>query len=206
MLFIFILVVWATLGCGDGPNAPVNYPWKSYKVTDLPKNAEVKSIFMLSPSAGWASDAENHILKYSAGRWSIYKTITNKDGYIYINAIYFSGPKDGWLVGTRQISYPINVGVIMHYDGNDWSDVTPSGMRALGDVCALAPNDVWVAAADGIYHYDGVNWAQSFAGPPVGALHFSSSNNGWAVYGYGRYLQLTAPVGPKSRLSTANCG
>jgi len=76
----------------------------------------------------------------------------------------------------------------MHYDGYDWRDVTPPGMPALGDVCALAPNDVWVAAADGVYHYDGSSWAQSFAGAHIGALHFSSPDNGWATYGYGGYL------------------
>jgi hypothetical protein len=99
----------------------------------------------------------------------------------------FSAPNDGWLCVYERV---------FHYDGHKWSLHTHLGKEmnanALIDICAPAPNDVWVGTngdPDHMFHYDGSSWEITDFGESEAAydverlvdLFFLSSDQGWAA-------------------------
>ncbi len=172
------------LSCDTWPG-----PWRIYKIEGLGENVGIRVIYFLAPDDGWASDGYNSIFRFDGERWYKYKYISLPGSVtVLISAIDFTSADDGWFVGSKHLGDTPVPGLILHYDGADWKDVTPPGMPPLGSVCALAPDDVWVAGAGGIYHYDGATWRQYLKDITIRALHLSSPNNGWATSGYGGYF------------------
>ncbi|MFC1640234.1 hypothetical protein ACFL3B_05685 [Gemmatimonadota bacterium] len=56
-------------------------------------------------------------------------------------------------------------GVILHYDGESWSEI-PSGTTAgLAEIWGTSASDIHVAVSDGsVLHYDGSSWTQEQTG------------------------------------------
>ncbi len=125
---------------------------------------------------------------------------------------------DAWAVGVGSPSlpaiYPINVGVVEHWDGTNWRTI-PSPQPAnyendLYAVAALAPGDVWAVgsyenAANGflepqktlVEHWDGTHWkmiaspnAQAFFNTLSGLVALAS-NDIWAVGSQGALSGLS---------------
>ena len=69
-----------------------------------------------------------------------------------LNDVRGSGPDDVWAVG--------DTGIILHWDGTEWSD-RPSGTREnLRGVWAAAPDDAWSVGDSGtVLHWDGASWS-----------------------------------------------
>lgn len=106
---------------------------------------------------------------------------------------------DIWAVGqVRRFSYRFE-GVVMHYDGAQWTEVTvpnlPQDSR-LTSVSALTTNDVWAvgeASTTGSYyyetftlHWDGSTWTR-IPSPIIGygsrleSVHAIATNDVWAI-------------------------
>jgi hypothetical protein len=183
-IILVILAALPGLNCDDAEGLG---PWQVFELKELPENTWVIDLCMLSSKEGWGCVGGSEILKYDGYKWFIYKDVTITKGYVSLAAIDFSGTNDGWLVGTKHMGEPPPPGLIMHYDGKEWKDVTPPGISPLGAVFALAPDDVWVGGY-GIWHYEGSSWELTAAVDAVRGLHFTSPDDGWAVAGFGLYF------------------
>jgi hypothetical protein len=96
-----------------------------------------------------------------------------------------------WAVGSFQDSSGNGHGLILHWDGSNWTQVTaPGDSKSLDAVTAVSAGDVWVAGDDTsgqayLAHYDGTNWIQkpsNVSGQAfVSDLTATSSSDVWAV-------------------------
>lgn len=71
-----------------------------------------------------------------------------------------TGPTNGYAVGER--------GTLLHYDGSQWSQVSPTlvpTIQTLNAVWVNSPNDIFVVGDWGsILHYDGTDWIEQTSG------------------------------------------
>ncbi len=164
-------------------------PWKVYFIKELPKNQHILGIYMLSLVEGWACIGPE-ILKFNGEKWFVFQDFRESFAGPFWD-IDFSGPDDGWVVGSKYV--PGGGGVaIIHYDGEDWKDVSPEGVHDLYElycVFAIAPDDVWAGGPSGLYHYDGSIWTHEPGPTQVWGLHFTSPTHGWAVATGGGYFR-----------------
>ncbi|MFH1089111.1 MAG: prepilin-type N-terminal cleavage/methylation domain-containing protein [Candidatus Uhrbacteria bacterium] len=101
-----------------------------------------------------------------------YNTPTNK----HLNAVDMVSSGDGWIVG--------NGGVILRYNGTNWSVVTSPVGDDLFDITMISASDGWIVGAGGkILHYDGSNWSEFFdtGNEQWNAVDMLSAGDGWAV-------------------------
>jgi len=96
-----------------------------------------------------------------------------------VHALYALGgvaSGDLWAVGDG--------GMILHWDGSQWSDVASGTTVALRGVWAGASGDVWAVGDGGtILHWDGTKWSPSASGTarPLHAVVGDGAGNIWAV-------------------------
>jgi hypothetical protein len=100
-----------------------------------------------------------------------------RPGSLY--AVACAGPGDIWAVGQDQDPSHPPVPLILHYDGHDWTPVSPPpipGQSWLNSVACAGSGNVWAVGAqdhDGaqigplIMHFDGSAWA--VVDPPASA-------------------------------------
>ncbi|MBN1770375.1 MAG: hypothetical protein JXB32_03870, partial [Deltaproteobacteria bacterium] len=87
----------------------------------------------------------------AAGTWTE-MTAPSSVSSAPLRAVWGSASDDVFAVGPYG-------GVILHYDGTDWSEMTPVGGGYLYGVWGTAPDDVFAVGEDGrIVHYDG-SWS-----------------------------------------------
>lgn len=184
---------WAAISCEGPTGSQPAYkgPWKAYEVRGLPEGTRINDICMFSPTDGWAVANGSRFLRFDGRRWRVHTDLSRESYCEYVVDLDFSAPNDGWAVGYwyHQVGGdPVKEGFLFHYDGSEWRNVTPTvtwpihGVGPLHCVSAVAPDDVWIGGGHGIYHYDGDKWLRdtSFRWSPE-ALHFTSSNDGWAL-------------------------
>jgi hypothetical protein len=99
---------------------------------------------------------------------------------------------DVWAVGKRQTCEDCNyeTAMIVHYDGQGWTQQLSKNADVYAGVWAVAPNDVWVVGRNdegnaNVLHYDGSGWSR---GEPLSTsqnglqdVWASSSNDVYAV-------------------------
>jgi len=113
--------------------------------------------------------------------------------------IWGSSPNNIWVVGWKLE----HQGVILHYDGKEWKDVTPvmPFNDEYHDVFGFGPNNVyvvgykWTIYGDKMYlsalvlHYDGSNWKLEVDDPKNDgtffSIHGSNPKNVWTAGKYG---------------------
>jgi hypothetical protein len=78
-----------------------------------------------------------------------------------LNAVWGACPNDVWAVGERP---PVNQGgvvssggVLWHFDGQSWSEVSISGLPPLFAVEGTGPDDVWIGGLDGTIYHHGIH-------------------------------------------------
>ena len=171
-------------------------------------DATLRSVFMLSPTEGWAvgDDGTNQpncppatpavwvscgvgiILHYTGGTWT--GPVSPGSAPNALRSVFMVSSTEGWAVG--------DLGTIVHYSGGTWTQLPVNLVPTLPEidfdfnsVFLNSANDAWAVGTAGvIMHYDGVNWGTitspslteltsiSF-GPPLSGL--ANSNDGWAV-------------------------
>jgi hypothetical protein len=75
--------------------------------------------------------------------------------------IWGTGPENVWATGGDD-------GVMLHYDGTSWADVTPAVIRdsqiitlRFTSLWGTGPSDVWTVGTNGLtLHYDGTDWVE----------------------------------------------
>jgi hypothetical protein len=97
-----------------------------------------------------------------------------------------------WAVGFSQNSANQQSGLVVHWDGSSWTQVSlPGNSQQLDAVTAVSASDVWAAGFDTsgqpfLAHYDGTTWTTQSPSPvsgggSIGGLAATSGSDVWAV-------------------------
>ena len=78
--------------------------------------------------------------------------------FTYLTAIWGNSSDDVWAVGPGGDKDK----TIYHYDGNQWSNDGISRPIAPNTIWGFDSDDIWIAGKNGIFHYDGADWYESF--------------------------------------------
>jgi len=107
----------------------------------------LNAVDILPGGAVWAVGGR-YICAYN-GSW----TYTYTD-YPILNGIEMLSASDGWIVGGSSSILSNSLGVILHYDGSDWSAVPNPATRTLLAIDMLSANEGWALGyAGNLLHY-----------------------------------------------------
>ena len=178
----------ACLPGGTGAGAIFHYFGGTWTAFAAPNTPTLRSVFMLSPTSGWAVGDSGTIIEYSSGTWSGPVSPGTTLNNLY--SIFMVTSTEGWAFGKS--------GTILHYSGGSWTAL-PTNLVPTSPVASLNFNsgyfntaaDGWSVGTDGvILHFDGTNYGTvtsptinnftsiSFGPPLTGPM---DPNNGWAV-------------------------
>ncbi len=144
----------------------------------------LNSVFMISPTEGWAVGSGGIIYHYTGGGWTSYTTVGTS-----LNSVFMLNQNDGWAVG--------NGGAIFHYSSGAWSGPIspgPTGQN-LNSIFMINSSEGWIVGASGTaLHYSNGVWGavQNLSGvtQSLNAVSFSGGI-GWAVGDVGVILLLS---------------
>lgn len=171
----------------------------------------LNDISMLSPTDGWAIGDQAQgacvqggryqpvLLHYTGTTWT---PMPLPSDALQVKGIAMTSATDGWAIGTKQASGSAeNSDLLLHYDGQTWSEVNASGIAQygvnLGGIAMISATDGWLVgtinqgpnglASDSmLFHYDGKQWSK--ANTPldtiqagVNSFSLASSGDGWMV-------------------------
>ena len=161
-----------TAGLGGGWNMP-----QAPTTTTTP----LYSVFMVSPTEGWAVGAAGAIFHYFGGEWNAFTSPVSTA----LRSVYMISPTEGWAVGDG--------GVIIHYSSGTWSGPVSPGTTSnnLFSVFMVSSTEGWAFGSQGsILHYTGGSWSLLSSNlvptSPVTLMNFNSAffnsaNDGWVV-------------------------
>ena len=122
VLKVSLLVVMVSLCVGvlivNAEGVPPN--WTSPTIADL------FDVFMVSASDGWAVGMAGTIIRSNGTDWNNVTSPTTQHLY----SVFMVSASDRWAVGYRY-TIPPTGGMIIHWDGNDWSTVKSNDSRSL---------------------------------------------------------------------------
>ena len=100
-------------------------------------------------------------------------TVTQRPDLPQLSGVWGAAPNDVWMVGAGSNAY--------HWNGSALTAVPVPGATTLKSVSGTSGSDVW-AVGNGIFHWNGSAWAQSFAsaGADVWAV---APNDVWVASG-----------------------
>jgi len=110
-------------------------------------------------------DYTGTILHYNGGSWSVMNTIPFTSRYA-LYSVWGSNSSDVYAVGTYwNESAGTLDGMILHYNGSEWSWMTIMKSPVLNTVWGTSSSNVFVGGEDGtILHYSGTSWVPSNTG------------------------------------------
>jgi len=168
-----------TAGLGGGwnePQASVSCP-----TSVTAGSCGLYSVFMVSPTEGWAVGAGGMIFHYFGGIWNTFSSPVSTS----LRSIYMISPTEGWAVGDG--------GIIIHYISGTWSGPVSPGTtsNSLYSVFMVSSTEGWAFGAKGsILHYTGNSWSLLSSNlvptSPVSLMNFNSAffnspSDGWVV-------------------------
>jgi len=178
----------ACLAGGAGTGVIYHYFGGAWSAFASPVTPTLRSVFMLSPTEGWAVGDSGIIVHYSNGIWTGPVSPGTTSNNLY--SVFMVSSTEGWAFGKG--------GTILHYSGGSWTAL-PSNFVPTSPVGGLNFNsgyfntaaDGWSVGTDGvILHFDGTNYGTvtsptinnftsiSFGPPLTGPIN---PNDGWAV-------------------------
>ena len=177
-----------TAGLGGGWNTPQTHITCPSAVPS--GDCALYSVFMVSPTEGWAVGAGGIIFHYFGGTWNTFSSpITCTAGPPLscpsLRSIFMISPTEGWAVGDG--------GIIIHYSSGTWSGPVAPGTtsRNLFSIFMVSSTEGWTfGAAGSILHYSGGSWSLLSSNliptSPVSLMNFNSAffnsaNDGWIV-------------------------
>ena len=202
IMFSLLLLVFS-FGCKSptGPppdNTPPgkrDYVWSidSVDYGNLPSTIQLESIWRSSATDVWgaagdAPDVRDCLWHYDGTKWSRATEgtpITDNTGNKVVYAVWGTAQNNIWAFG-RKINQNVVSAFIMHYDGGQWTDVTPATVAALSinlyNVYGINQNDIWVGGYEYALHYDGTQWR---------AFKVADSMNIASISGNGKNIYLS---------------
>ena len=172
-------------GLGGGwnmPQAPVPCP-----ANVAAPDCGIYSVYMVSPTEGWAVGAGGAIFHYFGGEWNSFTSPIQCTvaPCTALRSVFMISPTEGWAVGDK--------GIIIHYSAGTWSGPVSPGTTSnnLFSVFMVSSTEGWAFGAKGtILHYSGGTWtalpSNLVPTSPVSLLNFNSgffngASDGWAV-------------------------
>jgi photosystem II stability/assembly factor-like uncharacterized protein len=154
---------------------------------DSPTDKNLNAVTFLALDNGWIVGEGGQILHWDGNRWSVVRKfeepLSISGSFLIWNAVGFSGPDDGWVVGYWSTEGGLSLDA-MHWNGTIWEEPPTPPLFcescALSDVVAFSPQDVWVVgeSSGGLtLHWDGVRWytvSNPFVSPDFGRCWFYS--------------------------------
>lgn len=149
------------------------------------------ALFMTSPEEGWATTLDGQLVEYRNNTWG-YRLLKRAAGELY--DIHLVSDSHGWAVGQG--------GVVLYYDGSDWTAITPRTVQNLFGVHVTGTNRGWAVGTRGtlLYYEGGFNWSNKSDdfGPRIDwnlrdVYLDESALWGWAVGERGLVLSYTVP-------------
>ena len=98
----------------------------------------------------------------------------------YYYGVQMLSPNDGWATGGSVGEK----GVIIHWDGNEWSLFQEVGSNPVHGIHMISKDEGWTVGSGGeIYHFNGSSWTEvpSPTSTQLVDISFSSDGVGWAV-------------------------
>jgi photosystem II stability/assembly factor-like uncharacterized protein len=148
-------------------------------------SAGLNSVFMTSPTGGWAVGAGGNVYRFEGGSWSLFTTLTQT-----LNSIFMINQNEGWAVGVG--------GSIFHYSSGTWTGpISPAPTtQNLNSVFMTSPSEGWaVGAAGTVVQYSNGDWTllPNLSGTNQGLNGVSFAGaTGWAVGNIGTLISLTS--------------
>jgi hypothetical protein len=113
--------------------------------TELELEVPVGRVFVLDSAHVWVATL-GALLMRDGGGWS---QVVGAFPSTNVPSLAASSPSDVWISG----------GSTAHFDGGEWTVVSPGVRAAATAIVSLAPDDVWAVGARGACaHWDGVSW------------------------------------------------
>jgi hypothetical protein len=138
----------------------------------------VHDVWGSTSSDVWAVQPLGRVIRWNGTSWTqVTHGLTTDPLY----AVWGSGPNDVFIAGGSSAA------VIIHWDGADWSDVSPGGSGSVRELWGSGPDDVYaVGNGIGTIHWDGSTW--SSVSTPIASpvsIEGSAANDVWITGGSG---------------------
>jgi hypothetical protein len=151
---------------------------------DVSGGGEFEGVFAPSANTTWAVDDTGALRRRTASGWQIAHSISGKLEGVWaaddetlwavgtsagagialhvvhgvatpmtvrgvgLNAVWGNNDSDVWAAGA---------GVLVHWDGSSWSEVTSPTMDGVGAL-RVKDNQLWLSAGNNVHHFDGAIW------------------------------------------------
>lgn len=153
--------------CGGCSPFILRYDGSQWRRMPSPTDKPVSAVSMLSSTDGWAV-AQDTILHYTGGAWTVAYTYAVPDHTIYLSSIAMISPDEGWAGGSDS-SPSTGSSFLLHYHGGQWQRVSlpnPNGFAGVNDISMLSADEGWaleiVFTGDGtgtlLLHYENGIW------------------------------------------------
>ncbi len=196
-LIVPVAVMCGSLvGCNCNPVAPANYK-DATKFAWTVDTIAYSGSFQTAMTSIWTSSANNVYIvgansadaglmyHFDGKSWSRIPITVNEGGPIQgsldLSGIYGFNTNDIWVIGDRidslnQITLmPYFSPLIIHWNGQAWTEDKVSGKGVLASIHGLSPNDVWaVGGGNMVFHFDGSSWKKSDIPVPPQGMSFGS--------------------------------
>jgi len=132
--------------------------------------ADAKNIWVVGHNAA----SMGQMYYYDGHGWTLVKL---SFGSMDLAAVTGFNKDNVWAVGVKWPQGSPQVGLIIHYDGKNWIEMSPEGINTLVSVWGNGPNDVWFGGLAGsLLHFDGSSIR------PDSVPHAIPPDGGWGFY------------------------
>lgn len=163
----------------------IHWDGNTWNIVPSPVSADLQAISMLSPVDGWIVGG-SHVLHWDGVSW----TEVDAPEYLGVSyaAISMVSPTQGWIVGyySAVCNTPCQYSVILHWDGNTWSNAGFLPTPYLRAVATPTSDIGWMVGNAGvILEYSGEYWSGQYVlSAGLNSIKMLSSEEGWAVGDY----------------------
>lgn len=162
---------------------PSQVSWKAW--SPVVTTQDLQGIWGSAPNDVWVVGEASTALHFNGVAWSTKDIGTSAN----LHGVWGFSSNDVWAVGQTATS-PFE-GVVLHYDGNQWSTVMGlPKVIGLQRIRGISSNDLWAVGhkivssqpVAVIVHYDGKNWTEANPGSTyVSSIWPLSTHEVWAV-------------------------
>jgi hypothetical protein len=190
--------------------------WTAINPPNVSSRWGLTSVHFTSANEGWAVGrssigvGKGVLLHYYNGNWTSVEPPSFFIPY-GLNSVYFTSSNEGWAVGSCDtgISLQTDRGILLHYYNGSWTlieSTVPTESHGLYSVHFSTPNNGWAAGYfiepddhvagllvpyNSSWNFSGFTWVEGLRVPWwLRSVHFTSSNEGWAV---GFYTDVLGP-------------
>ncbi|PKN27788.1 MAG: hypothetical protein CVU65_01565, partial [Deltaproteobacteria bacterium HGW-Deltaproteobacteria-22] len=141
-----------------------HYDGQSWTNTQIAGDPMLRGVWTIAPDDAWAVGNFGTLLHFNGSQWTVFPTAA-VTGELHLTSVWGSASDDVWAVGFYPgymigFDYFFSRGVILHFDGVDWSQVLVHSELDTEvnfmSVHGSGPSDVWVTGSFGqVWHFDG---------------------------------------------------